>query len=148
MKIKLLNNNEYLGLAHVAFPAEVESNSTEYYGGSNMLCVVLGSELIRVGGDQAVINPERQYLFPTKHTPPVCELVMPSWLDKEQITEMAAAADAGVPIAGLTDQQLNELLHVDRFWAMLGGDWRDLDGLDALVEWTVRELRPAGRYSF
>ncbi|MBE8745357.1 hypothetical protein [Aeromonas veronii] len=150
MKISLLNANEYRGLENVVFPVVVESERTEYFGGVDVLCVVMGSELLRIGGNPAQICPEQPYTF-QPHSDRSCELLMPSWIDLDWIEEAAFAASAGVPIKpSLTPDQLNELLHVHAFWEMLGGNRRDVKvqrTINDLLAMVVRELAPSGVYS-
>lgn len=58
MKIKLLNDGYYGDMENVIFPVEVEGEEWCGYGFD-----VLGSEIIRVGGNPDCWNPEELYYW-------------------------------------------------------------------------------------
>lgn len=60
MRVLLLNDGEYRSLEDVKFPVEVEAEVDEDVAS----CInVLGSELIRIGGDRDNLNPKLHYFF-------------------------------------------------------------------------------------
>lgn len=60
MKIRLLNSCGYSGMDNVGFPVEVEG---ELYGRSGFM--VLGTEIMRVGGDAIDWDPDWEYCWPS-----------------------------------------------------------------------------------
>lgn len=58
MKIKLLNDGDYGDMANVIFPVEVEGENWLGFGFD-----VLGSEIIRVGGDPSKWHPRETYYW-------------------------------------------------------------------------------------
>ena len=58
MKIRLLNSCGYIGMDNVEFPVEVEG---ELYGRSGFM--VLGSEIMRVGGGAIAWDPDWEYCW-------------------------------------------------------------------------------------
>lgn len=149
VKIELINDGGHEGLANVKFPVVVDSFTSQFFKKDHVFCEVLGSKLIEIGGDPAVIDPYDVYCFHPE-VDKSCNLIAPDWLTRDFLIDLSTVVYVGGgTVRRLPDEKLNCLLHSLHFWAMFGGrtDVEEFNkSLGNLVREVVKELKPNGLY--